>query len=169
MVEYDRQLLNCCLTDEQISKTSKYDFRLLVKNKAKEQAFITLLAIKDTKTKMDNILYTNNFQTQHYITSMSREKSSLLMALRTRTCRGIRSDFGDMFPCKDCPLAGCSQPDSLPHTLACQVLLAAVPEPSVVQYGDVFSNKVAIQEAAVTRFALLLEARELIQDRQDNR
>ena len=92
----------------------------------------------------------------------------LLMALRTRTVRGIRSDFGDMFPNKECPLAGCSQPDSLPHTLACQVLLAAVPEPSAVQYGDVFSDNVAVQEAAVTRFALLLEARELIQDRQDN-
>ena len=74
-----------------------------------------------------------------------------------------------MFISKECPLAGCSQPDSLPHTLACQVLLAAVPERSAVQYGDVFSDKVAIQETAVTRFALLLEARERIQDRQDNR
>ena len=45
-------------------------------------------------------------------------------------------------------------------------LLAAVPEPSAVQYGDVFSDNVAVQEGAVTRFALLLEAREQIQDRQ---
>ena len=118
---------------------------------------------------MENITYTNNLQTQPYITSISRKMSSLLMALRTRTCRGIRSDFGDMFPNKECPLAGCSQPDSLPHTLACQVLLAAVPEPSAVQYGDVFSDNVAVQEVAVNRFALLLEAREQIQDRQDNR
>ena len=81
------------------------------------------------------------------------------MALRTRTCRGIRSDFGDMFPCKDCPLAGCSQPDSLPHTLACQVLLAAVPEPSVVQYGDVFSDSQETQNAAILRFSQLVKAR----------
>ena len=112
---------------------------------------------------MDNILYTNSFRTQPYITSVSRKQSSLLMALRTRTVRGIRSDYGDMFPCKECPLAGCSQPDSLPHTLVCQVLLAAVPEPSVVQYGDVF----AVQEVAATRFALLLEARERILDSED--
>ena len=73
-----------------------------------------------------------------------------------------------MFLSKECPLAGCSQPDSLPHTLACQVLLAAVPEPSAVQYGDVFSDSVTVQEVAVTRFAVLLEARQLIQDREDN-
>ena len=117
-----------------------------------------------TKAEMDDITYTNSLQTQHCITSMSREKSFLLMALRTRTCRGIRSDFGDMFPNKECPLAGCSQTDILPHTLACQVLLTAVPEPSVVNYGDVFSDTLpglAVQEEAVTRFALLLEAGEL--------
>ena len=169
LVDNDRLLLDCCITDEQIGQTSKYDFKIFVKKKAKEQAFRTLMAIKDTKTKMDNITYTNNFQTQPYITSISRKMSSLLMALRMRTCRGIRSDFGDMFPNKECPWAGCSQPDSLPHTLACQVLLAAVPEPSAVQYGDVFSDNVAVQEVAVNRFALLLEAREQIQDRQDNR
>ena len=45
-----------------------------------------------TKAEMDDITYTNSLQTQHCITSMSREKSFLLMALRTRTCRGIRID-----------------------------------------------------------------------------
>ena len=51
-----------------------------------------------------------------------------------------------------------------PHTLACQVLLAAVDEPSLVSYGDVFSSSVAVQEEAVSRFAQLLEAREMILD-----
>ena len=74
--------------------------------------------------------------------------------------RGIRSDLGDIFPSKECPLAGCSEPDSHPHTLACQVLLAAaVDEPSVVKYGDVFSYNVAVQEEAVSRFAQLHKAR----------
>ena len=89
------------------------------------------------------------------------------MALRTRTVRGIRSEFGEMYSSKQCPLQGCSAPDSLPHTLICQVLIAAVPEPSLVQYGDVFSDIVALQETAVTRFALLLEARERILDSTD--
>ena len=115
---------------------------------------------------MDNISYTNCYQTQPYIKVLSREKSSLLLALRTRTVRGIRSDYGDLFPSKECPLAGCSEPDSLPHTLACQVLLGAVTEPSLVKYGDVFSSSVAVQEVAVSRFGQLLEARERILENQ---
>ena len=44
------------------------------------------------------------------------------------------------------------------------MLLAAVPEPSLVKYGDVFSSSVAVQEVAVLRFAQVLEARERILD-----
>ena len=83
------------------------------------------------------------------------------------TVRGIRSEFGNMYPNKQCPLPGCSEPDSLPHTLGCQVLLGAVPGQLEVQYGDVYSDSVAVQEVAATRFALLLEARESILDAKD--
>ena len=51
LVDNDRLLLDCCLTDEQIGQTSKYDFRILVKKKAKEQAFRTLMSIKDKNGK----------------------------------------------------------------------------------------------------------------------
>ena len=98
---------------------------------------------------------------------MNGTNSSLLLALRTRGVQRIRSDFGKMLSSKQCPLKGCREEDSLPHTLVCQVLIAAVPEPSLVQYGDVFSDIVALQETAVTRFALLLEARERILDSTD--
>ena len=167
MVDKDRQLLECSLTDDQIRNTSKYDLKVLVKSKAKEQAFKTLMAIKNTKSKMDDISYTNIFQTQPYLTMLTRKQSSLLMALRTRTIWGIRSEFGNMYPNKECPLQGCSEPDSLPHALVCQVLLGAVPGQSEVQYGHVYSDSVAVQEVAVTRFALLLEARESILDSED--
>ena len=43
------------------------------------------------------------------------------------------------------------------------MLLAAVDEPSLVSYGDVFSSSVAVQEVML-RFAQLLEARERILD-----
>ena len=164
IVDNDRQLLDIWLSDDQITNMSVYDLKTLVRRKARDQAFQRLVSIKETKTKMSNIIYTNSYQTQPYMKVLTREKSSLLLALRTRTYRGIRSDFGDLFPSKECPLAGCSQPDSLPHTLACQVLLAAVDEPSLVSYGDVFSSSVAVQEVAVLRFAQVLEARERILD-----
>ena len=107
----------------QIEAMSKYDLKTLVKKKAKQAAFSRLVAIKETKTKMDNISYEHSFNCQPYIHTLTRAQSSLLLALRTRTVRGIRSDYGDMFPDKQCPLPGCSEPDSLPHTLACQVLV----------------------------------------------
>ena len=93
-VEYDRQLLNCCLTDEQISKTSKYDFRLLVKNKAKEQAFITLLAIKDTKTIMDNITYTNS-SLFYFFQNTSKLAHLLTQAVYTPNQSGVK--FSEFF------------------------------------------------------------------------
>ena len=111
---------------------------------------------------MDNISYLNSFKILPYLESMTREQSSLLLALRTRTVRGIRTDYGDLYLDKGCPLPGCSEADSLPHTLTCRVLQEAVQEPSLVQYGDVFSLDTNIQQLAVDRFALLLEARDKI-------
>ena len=73
---------------------------------------------------MDGITYSGPFSLQAYMQSeiFNDEMASLLLALRTRTVRGIRSDFGEMFPDKSCPLEGCSLPDSLGHILAYTVL-----------------------------------------------
>ena len=90
---------------------------MLVKSKARRAAFIYLINIKESKSKMDNISYLNSFQILPYMVSMTREQSSLLLALRTRTVRGIRTEYGDMYLDKGCPLPGCPETDSLPHTL----------------------------------------------------
>ena len=88
------------------------------------------------------------------------------MALRTRTVRGIRSDFGDMFLDKTCPLENCLELDSLPHLLACRVLQGAVPRSPSVQYGDVFSPDQGRQEEATVQFGQLLAARDKLLERQ---
>ena len=89
--------------------------------------------------------------------NMTREQSSLMLALRTRTLRGIRTDFGDMFLDKDCPLPGCLAIDSIPHLLVCPALLAAVPaEDTPVQYGDVFASCLDTQTIAISRFSELV-------------
>ena len=114
---------------------------------------------------MDDIMYTNSFMPQPYMVNWTREQSSLMMALRTRTVRGIRTDFGNMFLDKTCPLPGCLEADSLSHVLVCTALQAVV-HPSVqtdvqrpAQYGAVFSDCLEIQAAAVARFSQLLEER----------
>ena len=125
------------------------------------------MLIKETKSKMDNIMYMSTFKPQPYILSQTREQSSLLLALRTRSVRGIRTDFGDMYLDKTCPLPGCQDTDSLSHVLTCRVLQAAVRtvEPAVpVQYGDMFSDCQETQAAATAWFSQLLEARRELTD-----
>ena len=160
LVDSDLQLIDLQMSNDQISGMSSFDLKKLVKIKAGQAAFKDLLAIKETKSKMDNILYNRSFKPQPYILNLTRQESSLLMALRTRSVRGIRSDFGDIFLDKTCPLPGCQEADSLSHVLVCRALLTAVQAPvQTVQYGDVFSDCQDTQAAAVARFSQLLEAR----------
>ena len=82
------------------------------------------------------VTYIGPFALQPYMQSelFNEEMASLLLALRTRTVRGIRTDFGEMFPDKSCPLEGCSLPDSLCHILVCTVLTGAA-RSSTVNYS----------------------------------
>ena len=155
-------MLDIQMTDEQIAQTSPYDFKNLVKLKARQASFKYLMSVKETKSKMDNLLYLSSFKPQPYMLSQSREQSSLLLALRTRTVRGIRSDFGEMHVDKTCPLPGCQETDSLSHVLTCRVLQAAGPAIETdrpVQYGDVFSPCQETQAAAGEKFRELLTLR----------
>ena len=159
LVDQDLQLIDLRLSEDQIAAISYFEFKKLVKLKTSQAAFKHLMAIKETKTKMDNIMYTNSFMPQPYMMNWTREQASLMLALRTRTVRGIRTDFGKMFLDKTCPLPGCLEADSLSHVLACTALKAAV-HPSVqtdvqrpVQYGDVFSDCLETQAAAVAMFS----------------
>ena len=165
LVDGDLQLIDLQLTNAQIASISSVDLRKIVKYKAKGAAFKHLMEIKERKSKMDNITYMSSFMPQSYMLTMTRDQSSLLMALRTRTLRGIRTDFGDMFMDKHCPLQGCLAQDSIPHLLVCPVLLAAVPaEETAIQYGDVFASCLETQTRAVTRFSQLVETRTSLLD-----
>ena len=102
---------------------------------------------------MDDICYLNNFTTLQYMQSMTREQSSLLLAMRTRSVRGIRSDFGDMFLDKLCPLENC-------HLLACRELQGAVVRSPEVQFSDAYSMDLERQMAVTELYSQLLAARE---------
>ena len=97
LVDQDLQLIDLRLSEDQIAAISYFEFKKLVKLKTSQAAFKHLMAIKETKTKMDNIMYTNSFMPQPYMMNWTREQASLMLALRTRTVRGIRTDFGKMF------------------------------------------------------------------------
>ena len=90
----------------------------------------------------------------------SWEEAALLMALRTRTVRGVRGDFKGMYPDTRCPLPGCLEEDTLPHILVCQVLArhrgTALP---VITYSDVFSMDIHKQKQTTTTYKELLDTR----------
>ena len=166
LVKEDCILIKLQITEEEMTAMTRYELKVEVKKVAKEAAIDYLKEIKETKTKMDRIEYTGLFDLQPYMqSSLFDEKMvSLLLALRTRTVRGIRCDFGGMFPDKSCPLENCSLPDSLSHILVCRELVGAI-QSSSVEYRDVFSADVQLQWEATLHYSRLLEAREKMLER----
>ena len=87
-----------------------------------------------------------------------------MLALRTRTVRGIRADFPGMFTTRECPMQGCMEEDTLPHLLTCTVLLSQVEEQQhSYRFSDVYSDCLEEQLRITKRLALLLEARERVE------
>jgi len=97
LVKKDLELIEVELTEEEIETSKRGYIKAEVKRKAQAAAFKYLIETKETKSKMDNLEY-DSFTLQSYLTSplFTAKQALLLLALRTRTVRGIRSDFGAM-------------------------------------------------------------------------
>ena len=82
------------MSDQQIQSISKEKFKSLVKEKTRQAAFQYLKNIQRRHPKMDGLVY-NKFEEASYISSplFQSESVQLLLALRTRTVRGIKNDF----------------------------------------------------------------------------
>jgi hypothetical protein len=122
LVTNDCEAIELGMADNEIMRMSKLKFKKVVKSKVLKAAFKYLKDLKQTHSKMDNLQY-GKFEASTYLTSpqFSFDNSSLLLALRTRTVRGIRNDFGGLYPDKTCPL-GCGEIDTLQNILTCAVL-----------------------------------------------
>ena len=116
---------------------------------------------------MENLKY-DEFKEASYLSSplFNNENRKLLLALRTRTVSGVRSDFGALYPDKKCPL-GCGDMDNLSNILSCKVLKNNQKTSQVlcnnnIQYTDIFSDNVRKQKEATELFGHLLEIRNQI-------
>ena len=160
-VKEDLEMLQINLNEEEIRCMKKNHFKTIVKDKSKHAAFKFLLQQQATKSKMSSLKY-SSLKTQPFMESklFSWEEAALLMALRTRTVRGVRGDFKGMYPDTRCPLPGCLEEDTLPHILVCQVLArhrgTALP---VITYSDVFSMDIHKQKQTTTTYKELLDTR----------
>ena len=87
---------------------------------------------------------------------------SLLLALKTRTVRGIRNDFGGLYPDKTCPL-GCGDLDTLQNILTCSVLQkddnSTDISTSVIKYEDIFCGDIVKQKQVTEKYRQLLDLR----------
>ena len=165
LVQDDAKLVNITIDEDQIEKMGTVDYKNIIKSAVRKAAFAHLLDLQQGHSKYKTVEHTS-LKMQSYLNdhTMSPDDISLLFAMRTRTVRTIRSDFGNMYGSNMCPL--CNQHvDTIPALMNCQELLA-VPRTGA-QHQDIFSPSVDIQRGAVLQFRALLQARERIIDYED--
>ena len=163
LVKSDCERIGLDVSDNQISKMQKHQFRKLVKSKTSNAAFKYLKNMQQGHSKMKHIKY-EKFELTPYLNSpvFNNNNRILLLALRTRTVRGIRSDFGGLYPDKMCPL-GCGEIDNLENILSCRVLRQHHKSNEIsntdIRYQDVFSADISKQQKVTEMFNQLLEIR----------
>ena len=160
-VKEDMEILQINFNEDEIRCMKRNHFKAIVKEKSNQAAFKFLKRQQATKSKMSSLKYLS-LKTQPYMESklFSWEEAVLLMALRTRTVRGVRGDIKGMYPDTRCPLPGCLEEDTLPHLLVCQVLArhrgTALP---AATYSDVYSMDIHKQKHTTSIYKELLDTR----------
>ena len=166
LVKEDMVNIGLKMSETEISRTTKSRFKIIVKQKIYQQAFKYLKEKKNKHSKMQNLHYAS-FETASYLKSPYFNSSdiSLLLALRTRTVRGIRSDFGGLYSDKMCPLQ-CGYVDTLQNILRCKVLLQHHSTKDITRgdssYDDIFKTDVVKQKQITELYKQLIEVRSRI-------
>ena len=122
LVEKDASEIGIQISENKILTMKEERFKDNIKNKVRIAALKNLLKQKDSHSKMDNLSY-KKLEIQAYMQSplFDTESAEMLLALRTRTVRGVKNDFRGMIQDVACPL-GCGNSDTLPNILTCPVL-----------------------------------------------
>ena len=122
--------------------------------------------MKEGHSKMQNLNY-EKFELMQYLNSplFTNMNRNLLLALRTRTVRGIRKDFKGLYRDTQCPF-GCETDDTLQHILECIVIKQNHKSTEVIhasaKYEDIFSNDIIKQQNITELYNQLLETRDKI-------
>ena len=163
LVKNDFELIGLKMSEYEIRHTNKQKFKKIVKNKVSDAAFNFLKCRQATHSKMKKLSY-EKFEMSQYLCSplFTKNSRSLLLALRTRTVRGIKSDFPGIYRDKLCPV-GCGENDTIQNILTCKVLQQHHSSHDVtsskVKYEDIFSEDVKKQKQVTQLFENLLEIR----------
>ena len=166
LVQADANLVNFNIQEELIQNMDNTLYKTLIKSTVRKAAFAHLLEVQQGHSKYRDVKH-KTFKMQEYMcdSTMNPDDISLLFAMRTKTVRNIRSDFGNMFNSNLCPLCG-KHVDTISALLECEELLA-VPRTGA-QFSDIYSPSVDIQRAAVYQFRALLQSRDRILDWEED-
>ena len=169
LVQKDAIEISLDIKDENEIKAMKMDnYKTKVKGKIREAALKYLNNLKSKHTKMQNLKY-DKLELAKYMVSplFDHEDVKLLLALRTRTVRGIKTDFRGMFVDADCPL-GCAHQDTIPNILTCPVIIAHRKSNNAalgsIQYEDIFSSDIVKQKQVTALYREHLDIRETVQN-----
>ena len=163
LVKNDFETIGLEMNELEIKQISKQKFKKMIKSKVRDAAFSYLKSLQMSHSKMKDIQY-EKFEMSNYLSSpmFSKNERCLLLALRTRTVRGVRSDFPGLYRDKMCPL-GCGEQDNIPNILLCRVLNQYQKSESVtdgkINYNDIFSNNIEKQKQVTELYKDLLEIR----------
>ena len=166
IVRKDCENISLDLSEKEIYQISKQKFRIIVKSKILNAAFSFLKNLQEKHSKMKNIEY-ERFDIVPYLKSplFNDEKRSLLLALRTRTVRGIRNDFRGLYKSNTCPLE-CGEIDTIENILTCSVLRnyhrSNEVTTEVIKYEDIFSQDISRQQKVTELYYQLINTRNKI-------
>ena len=142
LVKQDMITIGLDINEDELMKIPKSRFKRIVKQKSQQQVCSYLNELKKKHSKMENLHYVSS-ETAPYLKSplFNSTDNSLLLALRTRTVRGIRNDFGGLYNDKLCPLK-CGDTDTLKNVLTCKSLLQKHSTTEIsngdIRYEDIF-------------------------------
>ena len=105
LVDQDSKDIDLGMVEDRIINTKDDKYKSIVKTKVKTAAFKNLLDVKTSHSKMDELTY-EKLQISQYLKSplFNSESMQMLLALRTRTVRGIKNDFRGIYTDIACPL-----------------------------------------------------------------
>ena len=112
---------------------------------------------------MQNVRY-DKFCIASYLNSplFNNNNRVLLLALRTRTVRGIRNDFKGLYNNNECPL-GCGDIDTLENILTCNIIKKYHESRELshgnIKYEDIFSGNIHQQHRITELYSQLLQTR----------
>ena len=163
LVQNDLEILGLNISEHEMKQTTKSKLKKIVKEKVHNAAFQYLKSLQQSHSKMSNVKY-EKFDISQYLCSplFNRDSRGLLLALRTRTVRGIKCDFPGLYKDKMCPL-GCGDLDTIQNILSCKILRQYHTSENIVSgdinFEDIFSHDVSKQKQVTNLYENLLQIR----------